>query len=133
MLKESKIQESCVKWFDLQYPEYSVIVQENKKGKISNHRVSLLYAVPNGGIRNKANAITLKKEGVRRGVSDLILSVPNKNYNGLFIEMKDEKGVVSKFQYAFMGLVEKQGYKHVYIRSVEDFIKQVKEYLNEKA
>lgn len=61
-----------------------------------------LFAVPNGGARNAVTGAILKREGVRKGVTDLILLKPNKDYAGLLIEMKATKGVISKDQQAFM-------------------------------
>jgi len=50
--------------------------------------LALLYAVPNGGHRNKATAGRLKAEGVRRGVPDVCLPVPRGGYGALYIELK---------------------------------------------
>lgn len=47
-----------------------------------------LYHVPNGGTRNKAEAVKLKQMGVKPGVSDLHLPYPRGKYNSLYIEMK---------------------------------------------
>ncbi len=47
-----------------------------------------LFAIPNGGLRNKVTASKLKAEGVKAGVPDVMLPFPSQNYNGLFIEMK---------------------------------------------
>lgn len=43
------------------------------------------FSVPNGGSRNKIEASNLKKEGVRSGVSDLVIILKSKV---LFLEMK---------------------------------------------
>lgn len=51
-----------------------------------------MYAVPNGGYRNKATAARLKAEGVKSGVPDICLPVPHGHYHGLYIEMKRRKG-----------------------------------------
>lgn len=51
----------------------------------------VIYAVPNGGKRNKAEAGRLKKQGVKSGVSDLNLIVPSKGFGSLYIEMKKPK------------------------------------------
>ncbi len=54
----------------------------------------LIFAVPNGGRRGKAEAARLKKEGVTRGIPDLF--IPEWS---LWVEMKRVKGgVLSKDQ-----------------------------------
>lgn len=50
-----------------------------------------IFAIPNGGARHKATAVTLKREGVRAGVPDLMLPVARAGFHGLFIEMKKPK------------------------------------------
>ena len=47
-----------------------------------------LFHVPNGGSRNKQEAVKFKQMGVKAGVSDLCLPYPKGIYCGLFIEMK---------------------------------------------
>ena len=47
-----------------------------------------LFHVPNGGSRNKQEAVKFKQMGVKAGVSDLCLPYPKGIYYGLFIEMK---------------------------------------------
>lgn len=73
-----------------------------------------LFAIPNGGGRSAAQAAMLKAEGVKRGVSDLMLPVPRGGYHGLFIEMKKGIGVpsdVSKEQREFLAFVHENGYR----------------------
>ena len=67
---EHQLQVTCKRWFDLQYKNLS----------------RLLFAVPNGHLRNVRIAIKLKAEGVVAGVSDMILLVPNKHYHALLLE-----------------------------------------------
>ena len=40
----------------------------------------LLFAVPNGGSRHKIEAANMKRQGVKRGVADVILQIPKKGY-----------------------------------------------------
>lgn len=48
----------------------------------------LLFAVPNGGSRNKIEAKNMKCQGVKRGVADVILQIPKKGYASLCLEFK---------------------------------------------
>ena len=48
----------------------------------------LAFSIPNGGTRNKLEAIGLKKEGLLKGASDFVVLLPNKI---LFIELKRQK------------------------------------------
>ena len=112
--EEHRIQCACVKWFNLQYPEYR----------------GLLFAVPNGGARSKATAGKLKAEGVVAGVADLILLVPSGAFHGLCIEMKTPKGRQSDVQVEWMHLVWEMGYDYALCRSLEEFIEDVRTYLD---
>lgn len=47
-----------------------------------------IFAVPNGGQRDKITAAKLKHEGVKPGVPDTFFPLPCVQYAGLFIEMK---------------------------------------------
>lgn len=70
------------------------------------YRGSLIFAIPNGGKRGKAEAARLKAEGVTPGVPDLF--IPDLR---LFIEMKrTQGGSVSADQKAVMARLEAAGY-----------------------
>lgn len=47
-----------------------------------------LYAIPNGGLRDKATAGKLKAEGVKRGVPDIFLPLIVGTWAGLYVELK---------------------------------------------
>ena len=64
--------------------------------------LKLLHHIPNGGSRNKAEAVKLKQMGVRAGVPDLHLPVPKGRYCGLYIEMKYETGRLQESQKEFL-------------------------------
>lgn len=126
---ESNLQQGCVNWFRLQYPKLWL----------------LLFAVPNGGNRPKKTYVTksgavrtycpegaaMKKEGVLKGVSDLILLVANKGFHGLCIEMKTtERGSGQEDeQKEWQRAVELHGYKYIVCRTLEEFINAVNWYL----
>lgn len=122
--EEHNIQAACVRWFNLQWPEYR----------------GLLFAVPNGGARSKATAGKLKAEGVVPGVADLILLVPRcvKAHNdegwyntihALCIEMKTAKGRQSPEQKEWQARVEIQGYRYAVCHSLDEFMAVVNGYL----
>lgn len=112
---EHRLQCACVRWFRLAYPQH-------------HHN---LFAVPNGGYRTPATAAKIKAEGALPGVSDLILLIARGGYHGLLIEMKTDKGRQSEAQREWQRKIEADGYKYVVVRSIEEFIKVVNDYLNE--
>lgn len=113
MKGEANLQSSCVSWFDLQYPKLS----------------PLLFAVPNGGSRNKIEALNLKRQGVKAGVADLILLFPRGGHGALLIEMKYGKGRQRDTQKSWQRTAEAAGYRYVICRTVDEFMYEVKKYL----
>lgn len=112
--EEHRIQCACVRWFSLQYP----------------HLKGRLFAVPNGGRRDATTAAKLKSEGVVAGVADLILLKSNHEYGALLIEMKTMKGRQSDSQKAWqLNLCSEDEYKYVVCRSLDDFKREVNDYL----
>lgn len=108
---EHNIQKTCIEWFDLQFSSL------------------LLYAVPNGGKRDKVTAAKLKAEGVRRGIPDLHLAVVTPSYPGLYIETKTTSGDLSDDQIIAHAYLRAQGYDVTVVRNLEQFQSVVKEYL----
>ena len=45
-----------------------------------------MYHVPNGGKRDAATAVALKRQGVKAGVPDIMLPAARAGYHGLYIE-----------------------------------------------
>lgn len=89
----------------------------------------LLFAVPNGGSRHKIEAANMKRQGVKRGVADVILQVPKKGYASLCLEFKTLTGKQSDEQKEYQRQVELAGSKYVVVRSVQQAIRVVQEYL----
>ncbi|MDR1897993.1 MAG: VRR-NUC domain-containing protein [Prevotellaceae bacterium] len=110
---ESKIQQQCVRWFRLQYPQLT------------------LFAIPNGGRRGKVEAAIMKGEGVLAGVADLFLMVPTLAYHGLFIEMKTPAGKQSESQRTFERKACETGYGYKICRTLDDFMQTINNYLKE--
>jgi hypothetical protein len=87
--------------------------------------------VPNGGNRDAITGAILKAEGAKAGVSDLILLVPRNGYSSLCIEMKKPKGKQSEAQKAFQEAVQKHGNKYVVCYSLDDFRREINQYLRQ--
>lgn len=111
-MNEHQIQVAVVTWFRLQHPKL------------------ILFAIPNGGMRNIGTAVKLKSEGVLAGVADLFLMSPNINHHGLFIEMKVAKGKVSEQQKYFLEQAKAQGYAACVCYSFEEAQAAINNYLH---
>lgn len=69
------------------------------------------FAVPNGGSRVLAEAVKLKRCGVKPGVPDLVVPIPSGSYHGLFLELKRVKGSkVSDAQILWLDFLRRKGY-----------------------
>lgn len=90
----------------------------------------LLFAVPNGGSRHPAEAKRMKGEGVKPGVSDVILLVPKKGFASLLMEFKTSTGSQSPEQKIFQKQAEMCGSCYKIVRSASQAIKTVQWYLN---
>jgi len=107
----------------------------------------LIWAIPNGGSRNKIEASNLKKDGVLAGVPDLFVAMPSKDcgghtvrqgspvtcacdyFFGLFIEMKSEHGKLSEAQIDVANKLSEAGYKCEACYSSEEAINVIDDYL----
>jgi hypothetical protein len=86
---EHQMQHALTEWWKLSHREYKL-------------PEFALFAIPNGGARNAVTGAILKREGVRKGIPDLMLVKRNKDYSGLFIELKAPKGIPTKEQKEFI-------------------------------
>lgn len=89
----------------------------------------MIFAVPNGGSRNKLEAINLKRQGVKPGVSDVILLIPKGGFASLCMEFKTKTGRQSKEQKEFQKQAQMCGSRYVIVRSVKEAIEKMREYL----
>ncbi len=124
---ESNLQQACVRWWKMQYPQYSKLLIA-----IPNH------AVLSGDASQRARQWKrLEAEGAVTGAADMVLFMPKRNHLkmveammlGCFFELKTHKGKQSPQQKEFQKQVEAQGYEYVIIKDIESFIKKVKEYI----
>lgn len=72
---EQKLLFEWIEWAKVKYPE-----------------LALCFHIPNGGSRHPIEARNFKLQGVRAGVPDICLPVPNMHYTALYIELKRKNG-----------------------------------------
>lgn len=89
-----------------------------------------LHHCPNGGSRDKKEAVKLKQMGVRAGVSDLCLPYPRGTYCGLYIEMKYGKNRQQVSQKEFLADMAAAGHFVATCYSAEDAVAIIEEYLH---
>lgn len=126
---ESGIQIAFMQWFRYQYPQYArVCFHVPNEGQrttkvVYDRRSGTSRVVSTGGARMKA-------EGMVAGVADIILLIPRKGYGSLCIEFKTPTGRQSAEQVRWQEEAERVGNKYILVRSVEEAIGEVNEYLS---
>jgi len=106
---EAKIQQEIVIWFNNNYCLKTHIPRCS------------IFSVPNEG-KNAREQMYKKTLGMKTGVSDLIVLIPNKC---IFVEIKTDIGKQSEKQKDFQYLVERLGFDYLVVRSLEEFIKKI--------
>lgn len=126
--KESSLQQRCVAWFKMTYPELA----------------PLYFMVANGVKLNATQAKIAKAEGLTKGVSDTILLLARRGYHGLCIEYKkedldyDDTGKIKKSktyqkpeQREWQAKAESEGFLYKVVRTMEEFIELIEWYLGD--
>ncbi len=105
-----------------------------------------LYAIPNGGYRDKITAGKLKAEGVKRGVPDICLPLPMQHqlagrspfgYCGLYVELKRPKtttqraGTTSPEQDDWIAYLRGAGYAVSVVFNWRDAAKEIERYVTQ--
>jgi len=121
--EESKLQQSCVQWFNIQYPQYWLFSVKNSS-KMGGKKIKTKY-----GKEIPFEAIIAKREGLKSGVADLQLLFGNGEFYSLFIELKTKVGKQSESQKEFEDYCNRNKYKYIVVRSLDEFIGEVKKYL----
>lgn len=80
LTKEQLLQEACIRWLKMQYPEAVFTHPPNESKKTPFER--FLYSIM----------------GVRSGMNDILIFNPKKGFTGLAIELKMKGNTVSKNQ-----------------------------------
>ncbi|OHV12987.1 VRR-NUC domain-containing protein [Kushneria phosphatilytica] len=125
---------------DWEGQEQAVLIRwlygERQRQSIVGPAYAATYAVPNGGSRHKLEAANMKKQGVRAGVSDLVIAVPRGGYHGLYLEFKatpPRDAALADSQREWLTLAEEQGYCSVLARGLEEAKATIREYMSRPA
>ena len=96
-------------------------------------RLRWLFAIPNGtAASSPVEAAKAKRTGRKKGVPDVFLPVPSREYHGLFIELKRRNGRLSDLsdeQSQWIQALTEQGYKTVVCFGWEDAAQTISIYL----
>jgi hypothetical protein len=111
---EHELQASCIDLFHLLFKD------------------RIIYAIPNGGFRNKSEAIKLKKEGVLSGVSDLCIPEPMHGFHGVYCETKVGKNTTTENQDWFLAKMKQRGYYTFVYYTQSEFLESVRNYFSGK-
>lgn len=111
-ISEDALQAQCVRWFRMQYPAH------------------LIFAIPNGGLRDVRIARKLKSTGVLAGVPDLFIATPSCGYGGAFIEMKVGYNKPTPLQAEIIARLMNAGYAVSVQRTFDEFVDFVNTYLS---
>jgi hypothetical protein len=89
-----------------------------------------LFAIPNGGLRDKVVAAKLKATGVKAGVPDMLLPIARGDFHGLFVELKkDQKQTLSDEQKEWKLLLTCQEYQYRTCFGWEHAVETIVQYL----
>lgn len=95
------------------------------------YRNIVAFAIPNAGRRSRKTGHKMKKEGLRKGVPDIMVAEKCGIYGGLFIEMKRQKGgTTSSEQHAMIAKLRDKGYFCVIARGFDEAVKHLNYYLS---
>lgn len=110
---EDQLQIACVRWFDMQFPEYRM----------------LLHHSPNGGYRTLTEGRLFRKMGTRAGFPDLLLLLQTDEWTALAIELKTDTGKQSVHQKEWQIVATQNGIRYEVVRSFDEFYGLVNEHI----
>lgn len=92
--------------------------------------LELLFHIPNEGKRTVINGARLKAQGMKPGVPDICLPVPNLKYTALYIELKRRNGgKVSDAQRGWIAALNRVGCRAVVCHGWDEAREEIESYL----
>ena len=92
----------------------------------------LIFAVPNSASRSYKTANYFSKEGLTRGVPDVLGLIYNRMFHGFAIEFKFEKGKLKPDQVAWRDRLIANGWSYCLAYNADTAIKFTKDYLTNR-
>lgn len=118
---------------DKEHIEQVALFRLLKMHERSNPLFANIFAIPNGGHRHIRVAAKMKAEGVKAGVPDIFVAVPNTYAAGLFVEMKIKPNKPSKLQTGWMERLAAAGYDCVVCYSAEEAYRAIVSHIKDNA
>ena len=117
--------------------KYELIIAIRNKWQQIHPHLRWLHSIPNGGNPHPSVPSQMVREGATKGIPDLFLPVPRvpipcDGYHGLYIEMKTEKGTLTKEQKEFFAFAGNNGYLCKVCRSSDEALDVLGGYLSLK-
>jgi hypothetical protein len=103
-MNENQLQQSIYLWYQNTY-----VIKDKR---------CMILSIPNGGLRDKMTAVTMKATGLYKGAADLL--VVFKGWVG-FVELKTEVGIQSPEQRQFEAHCIEAGIPYRLVRTLAEF------------
>lgn len=91
-----------------------------------------VYHFANESKRSPRYGATLKKMGLKRGVSDIFIALPFRGFIGAWIEIKTKEGRATKEQLDFLEKMEKLGYFTALTKGLEETFSVISWYIEKR-
>ncbi|WP_249976095.1 VRR-NUC domain-containing protein [Vreelandella olivaria] len=107
------------------------LMGEKKRGELVGKLYDAIYHVPNGGQRSKSTGAAMKRQGVKSGVSDLVVMDARGGWHGLYMEFKaspPHTAPLADSQRAWLAMAEARGYCAVLAVGLEEAKRVLKRY-----
>jgi hypothetical protein len=103
-MNENQLQQSIYLWYQNTY--------------VINDKRCMILSIPNGGLRDKMTAVTMKATGLYKGAADLM--IVHRGWMG-FVELKTETGKQSPKQIAFELHCKQADIPYLLVRTLAEF------------
>lgn len=119
---EGSEQEALISWLHGEW----------RRGSDVGQAYPVTYHVPNGGQRSKKTGADLKRQGVKAGVSDLVVMEGRGGLLGLYMEFKatpPRHAALASSQRDWLALADARGYGALHVRGLEEGRRALREYM----